>query len=63
MKYGNLYVCRTPWLLDHLRLKGFIPIKVSADKYNPKHLVWIFENSPELEAAADKFIENNKNRI
>lgn len=61
MKYGKLYVCKTPWLMDYLVSKGFSPIKVTRDYYQVSKLVWLFENSPKLEAVADEYFEVKRN--
>lgn len=55
LKYGNYYYCKTIRRLDWLRNRGFIPFKTQTNLTNPKLLVWVFENSLELEKALEEF--------
>lgn len=59
MKYGMHYVCKRYRLLSFLKAKGFLPSMTLPDRDNPKFNIWIFDNSPELEAAIDEYIAQN----
>lgn len=49
------YVCRKLKLLTHLLNKGYVYIKIDKDKYNPKHNIWLFEETPELLAEVNRY--------
>ena len=56
------YICKRLRLLEHLRMKGFIPYQILPDVRNPKYLVWMFENTPELADAVEEFLVFQQNR-
>lgn len=54
------YVCTKIRLYNFLSKKGFIPISIATDKYDTNRLVWIYKNSPELEAAIEEYYSEIK---
>lgn len=57
MKYGKWYICRTLRLLEHLMKKGHKFDHQMPDARNPAYTVWVFENSPQLEADAEEYFK------
>lgn len=57
---NQTYVCRRIRLYDFLSKKGFQPINVVADKYDSNRVVWIYKNTPELEAAIEEYYSEIK---
>ena len=55
LKYGKTYVCTSMRRLEWLRRAGFKSVRTEYNIKNPDRLVWIFENSPELEAAVEEY--------
>ncbi len=55
LKYGKIYVCTSIRRLEWLRRAGFNPLRTECNIKNLDRLVWIFENSPELEAAVEEY--------
>ena len=58
------FICKTTRMLEFLRLKGFIPVQTMPDYFNPKYLVWKFEQTPEFVLARDEWfsmVEEYKN--
>lgn len=51
----NVYVCRRIKLYNYLINRGFHVEQVRGDKFDPKRLVWIFANSPQLEQAVTDY--------
>lgn len=49
------YVCRKILLYNHLTAAGFKPFRVAPDKWDPARLVWLYELTPELEAAVNEY--------
>ena len=49
------YICIRPKLYSLLVNSGFTPIRISPNLRNPKFLVWIFEETPELKKIVDDF--------
>lgn len=54
------YVCRKIRMYDFLSKKGFTPFNVVTDKYDPSRVVWIYKNTPELEAAIEEYYSEIK---
>ena len=52
---GKTYVCRKILLYNYLTAHGFKPFRVAPDKWDASRLVWLYENSPELEAAVEEY--------
>lgn len=49
------YVCRKLWLYEMLTKRGFEPYKVAPDKYNCKKLVWLYNDTPELQEVVKEY--------
>lgn len=47
-------------MAKHLTDRGFEAVKVMPNKTNLKRLVWLFERTPELEAACEEYIADSK---
>jgi hypothetical protein len=56
------YYCNRLRLVEHLRNRGFYPLKTLPDFNNPRYNVWMYENSPELADAVEEFLINQQNR-
>ena len=56
----NIYRIYTRWLAYELRKLGFKIISTDINEYHPEYTVWIFENSPELQAAIPKLNRQHK---
>lgn len=52
---AEYYTCKRLRMLEYLRNLGFMPYLTLPDCDNPKFNVWRFKNSPELEAAIDRY--------
>lgn len=64
MDENKYFICKTSRMLEFLRLKGFIPCQTLPDYFNPKFLVWKFEQTPEFIVARDEWfkqVEEYKN--
>jgi hypothetical protein len=48
------------WLALALRKKGFKIVNTDINEYHPEYTVWIFENSPELQAAITQLSNTHK---
>lgn len=55
LKYGNTFVCTSIRLFEHLRREGYMPFRITYNFKDPVKLVWLFENSVELERTAEDF--------
>lgn len=51
----KFYVCRRLRLYNYLVQAGYRPVEYRVDKFNPDYLVWIFENSAELQNVITKY--------
>lgn len=60
---NSQYVCTRLRLVEHLRNRGYLPIKTIPDKNNPKYNVWIYENNEALEEAIEEFFIIQENRV
>lgn len=58
MNTSRTYVCRKLFLYHLLTERGFVPFKVAPDKWDCKKLVWLYTNSPELEAVVEEYYAN-----
>ena len=54
MEKSKTYVCRKLFLYNLLTERGFVPFRVAPDKYNCRHTIWLYSNSPELEAVVEE---------
>lgn len=54
------YKIYTRWLAFALRKQGFKIIGTDINEYHPQFDVWLFEDSPELQAAISKLSKNHK---
>lgn len=54
------YVCRKLRMYDFLSKKGFVPFNIVTDKYDINRVVWIYKNTPELEAAVEEYYSEIK---
>ena len=52
---NQFYVCKRLKLYDYLVQHGFKPCEQRADKYNAKYMVWIFNNSEELQTTINEY--------
>ena len=59
----DYYVCSRLRLVEHLKKRGFLPIKTLPDKNNPKYNVWVYENNTSLEDAIEEFFVIQSNRV
>lgn len=59
-KMNNLYFCTRPRLYSFLVEKGFKVIRTMPNYYNPEYVVWVFEQTPEMEKAKEEFFLINK---
>lgn len=50
-----VYVCRKIRLYDFLTKKGFKPFKQVTDKNDCKRLVWLYEDTPDLQTAVKEY--------
>lgn len=51
MTNKQIYRIYTRWLAVELRKLGFKIIGTDVNEYHPEFTVWLFEDSPELQAA------------
>lgn len=49
------YVCRKLKLYECLTFAGFKPYKVAVDKWDCNKLVWLYDDSSELQAVVTKY--------
>ena len=49
------YVCRKIKLYAYLTSKGFVPYKTAPDKWNCKRLIWLYDDSEELQKAVSEY--------
>ena len=61
-RQSDYYVCKRLRLLEHLRDRGYLPIRHEPDMYNPKYNVWIFKNSEGLADAIEEYLIAQENR-
>ena len=54
------YKIYTRWLAFELRKRGFPILKTEINEYHPQFDVWLFEDSPELQAAISRLSKNHK---
>lgn len=57
IKHGKEYCCKRWRMLTYLIERGFTPIKTIPDVMRTDYKNWIFENSPEFEAAVSEYFE------
>ena len=56
----NVYICRKMKLYSYLVSNGFAPFAVRQDKYCHERVVWIFNNTDELQkAVSDYYLKMN----
>lgn len=55
---SKIYTVKRMRLLDYLIKLGFEPCAECPDATNWRFKNWIFENTPELEAAVEKYFED-----
>ena len=63
MERSKTYVCRKLFLYNLLTERGFVPFRVAPDKYNCRHTIWLYSNSPELEAVVEEYYANKPTGI
>lgn len=56
----NVYRIYTRWLAVALRREGFKMLKTDVNEYHPKYDVYIFEDSPSLQAAITRITNSRK---
>ena len=59
---SEYYICKRLRMLEHLKNKGFLPVRTEPDIKNPRYSVWIFKNSIELSEAIDEYLYKQANR-
>ena len=52
----KFYICNRYRMMCELHEQGFEPVKVLPSMSNPKRVVWLYENSPELEDAVAEYV-------
>lgn len=52
------YICKKLRMLQHLKERGFLPIRTEPDFNNPKYNVWIFEKTEALDEAVKEYLDN-----
>ena len=57
---NKTYRIYSRWLALALRKQGFKIINTDINEYHPEYTVWIFENSPELQAAITQLNNTHK---
>lgn len=57
MKTKVIYTAK---LANHLDSLGFKCIRTELNNKNPQYRVFIFERTPELEAAVEAYLKNNR---
>lgn len=55
-----VYICRKIRLYEFLTNKGFKPVRALTDKNDCKRLVWMYEDTPELQAAVTEYYSKIK---
>lgn len=55
-----MYICKRMKLCSYLLREGFNYTNVIKDKDNPKYNCWVFENTPELMNAIEKYYSHQK---
>lgn len=63
MEKSKTYVCRKLYLYHLLTERGFVPFKVAPDKFNCKHTVWLYPDSPELRDTVEEYYANKPENI
>lgn len=63
MEKSKTYVCRKLYLYHLLTERGFVPFKVAPDKFNVKFHVWLYTDSPELQAVVEEYYANKPTGI
>ena len=63
LKYGPTYVCKQLRKYNYLVMRGFKPVKMSYDMFDPNKVVWFFDNSEALEKAVDEYYSDYKPTI
>lgn len=58
MEKSRTYVCRKLYLYYLLTERGFEPFKVAPCKYDCHKTVWLYTNSPELQAVVEEYYAN-----
>lgn len=58
MEKSRTYVCRKLFLYYLLTERGFEPFRVVPDKFNCRHTVWLYTDSPELQAVVTEYYAN-----
>lgn len=59
MEKPKTYVCRKLFLYNLLTERGFVPFRVAPDKFNTKYTVWLYTDSPELQAVVTEYYANS----
>ena len=57
---NKTYRIYSRWLALALRKQGFKIINTDINEYHPEYTVWIFEDSPELQAAITQLSSTHK---
>ena len=57
---NKTYRIYSRWLALALRKQGFKIINTDINEYHPEYTVWIFEDSPELQAAITQLSNTHK---
>ena len=57
------YVCRKLYLYYYLTEQMFVPYKIAPDKWDCKRLVWLYEDTPEIREAVEKFYSNKPENL
>lgn len=60
MANKQTYRVYTRWLALALRREGFKIVSTDINEYHPEFTVWIFEDTPELQAAIPRLTEAHK---
>ena len=56
---SKFYTCKRLRLLEHLLKLGFKPVKTIPDAENIKFKWWLFDNTPALQDALDKYFNKD----
>lgn len=57
LKFGSRYFCSRYRMMCFLHKKGFKPVEVLPNMHDVNKNVWVYDNSPELEAAIDEYVQ------
>lgn len=57
MYKSQYFTCRRLRMVEWLRSKGFLPFTTIPDIKNPVYSVWLYDRTPELEAAVTEYFE------